>query len=69
MTSTFADVRRLAGEVGAASVANDPDRLQTARENLAEARVSLAIAKVLADAPPLRPEQRERLCALLNGGE
>lgn len=63
------EVRRLASAVGAAVLAKDPERERIARQNFAEGKIRLSISKILADAPPLRPEQRDRLAAILNGGE
>jgi hypothetical protein len=46
--------------------ADDPDLL-TARRNLAAARLEDHIRRVVDAAPPLAPEQRERLAVLLRG--
>jgi hypothetical protein len=56
--------------VAQASNSGDPERKADAYRNLAEAKIALAIEKALASAPPLRPDQRERLAGLLAmGGE
>ena len=47
--------------------ADDPDLL-TARRNLREARLAEEIRRVVSQAPPLGPDQLNRLAALLNGG-
>lgn len=44
--------------------ADDPD-LVDARQALKAARVEDYIARVVAEAPPLSPEQRDRIAALL----
>ena len=45
--------------------ADDPE-LIAARESLKASRVDEYIRKVVADAPPLTPEQRDRLSVLLS---
>lgn len=47
---------------------HDP-RTETARGELAEAKLADAIAKVVATAPPLTAEQRNRLATLLMSGD
>ncbi|GAA3680820.1 hypothetical protein GCM10022376_20030 [Yimella lutea] len=47
--------------------ADDPD-LAAARRNLRAEKLAEHIAKVVAQAPPLTPEQRDRLVVLLRGG-
>lgn len=47
--------------------ADDPD-LVDARRNLRAERLAAHIEKVVAEAPPLTAEQRDRLAALLRGG-
>lgn len=39
-----------------------------ARQDLAEAQIEAAIQKVVAAAPPLRPEQADRLAGLIHRG-
>ena len=46
---------------------DDPDLLD-ARRNLRAERLAVHIAKVVAEAPPLTAEQRDRLAVLLRGG-
>lgn len=46
---------------------NDP-KLIEARLNLRAERLADHVAKVVAEAPPLRPEQLERIAALLRVG-
>ena len=47
--------------------ADDPELVE-ARQNLRETRLAMHIARVVNEAPPLRPEQRDRLTAILRGG-
>jgi len=47
--------------------ADDPD-LQAARLNLCAERLAAHVAKVVAEAPPLSPAQRDRIAVLLRGG-
>lgn len=46
---------------------DDPELLD-ARRNLRAERLALHIATVVAEAPPLTAEQRDRLAVLLRGG-
>lgn len=46
---------------------NDPDYL-TARRDLAAATLAARIRAIVDAAPPLSPEQRDKLSALLRGG-
>lgn len=46
---------------------DDPELLD-ARRNLRAAKLAEHIARVVAEAPPLTPEQRDRLAILLRGG-
>ncbi|QNF93578.1 hypothetical protein [Janibacter sp. YB324] len=46
---------------------DDPE-LIAARRQLRETRLAEHIAKVVAEAPPLTAEQRDRLAVLLRGG-
>lgn len=47
--------------------APDPERVAAARRKLSAARVERAIRQALTDEPPITPEQREQLVALLTG--
>lgn len=47
--------------------ADDPDLIE-ARRNLKAERLAEHIARVVADAPPLTPAQRDRLAGLLRAG-
>jgi hypothetical protein len=46
-----------------------PERLIAARQDLATAKIERAIAENIAAAPPLRPEQRDKLVGLLSAVE
>jgi len=46
----------------------DVDAAREARSRYAEAKLADAIRKSVEAAPPLTPEQRDRLSALLRGG-
>lgn len=47
---------------------DDADRLAEARRALAAAKAEDYISKLVAEAPPLTPEQRDRLLVLLSPG-
>jgi hypothetical protein len=57
-------LRRCTARAGAAVRWAHPDADQARRELAAE-RIGVYIQRVLADAPPLNPEQRDRLAVLL----
>ncbi|GAA4351126.1 hypothetical protein [Microbacterium rhizosphaerae] len=63
MASQFLLVAR--SRAGNAARYGTPAEQERARADLAEARIADAIEKVVNSAPPLRPEQRERLASLL----
>lgn len=66
----MSSVTHYAGRVGALSRSradDDPD-LIGARHGLRVAKLEDHIRKVVAEAPPLTPEQRDRLAGLLRGG-
>lgn len=58
------------GRVAALTRSRTPDdpELVSARRDLAAERIAEHIAKVVAEAPPLSAEQRDRLAVLLRGG-
>lgn len=58
-----------AAHVAVAVRVGDPVREVTARRNLAEAKISEAVERALAAAPPLTPTQIKRLSGLLRGGD
>lgn len=47
----------------------DPKAITEAGRNLAAAKLEDYVEKVVAEAPPLTPEQRDRITAILRGGE
>ena len=47
----------------------DSPQAQNARRELAEAQIATYIERVVAEAPPLTPEQRDRIAAILRGGD
>ena len=57
-------VNAVAGRVGAAARWGNDDVVQAKRE-LAEARIAEFVRKIVDKAPPLAPEQRARISALL----
>jgi hypothetical protein len=46
----------------------DPERLREARRDLAAEKLAAYVATIVEQAPPLLPEQRERIIALLTAG-
>jgi hypothetical protein len=50
--------------LGVASRGSDPDAIADARRELAAAKLEAYVAKVVAEAPPLSPEQRDRIALL-----
>jgi hypothetical protein len=60
-------LRRSTARAGGAVRWSLPDADQ-ARRDLAAERISAYIQRVLADAPPLNAQQRDRLAGLLAGG-
>lgn len=57
--------------VGLAARRRDPVAETAARQDLAAAKLEAYIAKIVAEAPPLSPEQRDRLAMLFRtvGGD
>jgi len=66
---TVDERQRLGGRIRQLTRWHGPDAPQTieAKQDLAEAQIEAAIAKILEDSPPLRPEQVYRLGLLLSG--
>lgn len=65
---TTPDIEHYAGRVAALSRwTPDSPALPEARGNLAAAKITSYIEKVVADAPPLTDAQRERIAAALGG--
>ena len=55
--------------MGVAARSRDPQRVAETSRDHAAAKLEVFIREVVAAAPPLRPEQRERLVQLLRGGD
>jgi hypothetical protein len=51
--------------LGVAARRADPDAIESARQELAAAKLEAYVAKVVATAPPLTPEQSRIIAALL----
>lgn len=61
-----ADVVRARNRLGNATSHGRPAaELEDLRRDLAAAKLEKAIQRIVAEAPPLRPEQAERIAALL----
>lgn len=65
--ATSVKSRKLQGEYAAAKRWNHPNKDDIGRE-YAEQRIAEYVARVLADAPPLTDEQRDRIAAILRAG-
>lgn len=68
MSTSTVSVVHARNHLANATKGRDPDRIHAAREALTAAKVQRAIEQGLAEAPPLTPEARQRLAALLVGG-
>lgn len=62
MTNNVIHARSL---LGVASRQGDAEQIATARQTLAAAKLEAYVERVVAEAPPLTPEQRDRIAALL----
>ena len=53
------------------NIASTPEQIAVAKRDLAAAKLSAAVEKILADAPPLTDAQAQRIVALLltSGGD
>lgn len=51
--------------IGVAVRKGDPERVTLARRDHAAAKIESYVARVVADAPPLTPAQRDRIASLL----
>jgi hypothetical protein len=70
MAALSADARHHRARIAALSrdrQPDDPDLIE-ARRNLRALRLEEHVAKVVASAPPLTAEQRDRIAAILRGG-
>lgn len=61
-------VLKARSNVGNATRAGDPIAVAEARRDLAAAKIEQYIARTIADAPALSPDQKAHLAALLRGG-
>ena len=66
MTSKVLQAR---AQVAVAYRNNDPARIADSRRNLAAEKLAQYIERVVAEAPPLTSEQKDRLAAILRGGD
>ena len=65
----MSDVLRLRGRLGMLVAAKaDPAEIEQARAELADALLEARIKRLIEAAPPLSPERRARLAALISGG-
>lgn len=60
------EVLQASAALARAAKTRDPDLERHARQTLAEAKIEQAIQRELAKAPPLRPEQIDRIVQVLN---
>lgn len=63
------EIRRARSAVGVAAWRGDAEGERTARERLAEAKLSRAIREAIAAAPPLTADARDRLALILLNGD
>lgn len=61
-------VLKARAELGVASRRGSGDAIADARRNLAAAKLETYVQRILEEAPPLTPEQRDRVSALLRVG-
>ena len=54
--------------LGLASRRRDSEAIAQARRDLAAAKIAAYVERVVADAPPLTDEQRDRLSAIIGAG-
>jgi hypothetical protein len=64
LSTTWTSERARVASLSRSRNTDDPD-LVLARQRLKAARVEEYIARVVAEAPPLTPEQRDRIASLL----
>lgn len=62
------DSRRVRAQIAMATRRGDADRLSTLRVEFRTCRAEDYLRRVLAEAPPLTDEQRQRLASLLTAG-
>ena len=59
------DLQATKSAIGVAVRQGDPERITLARRDHAAAKLETYVERVVADAPPLTPAQRDRIAALL----
>jgi len=64
-TADTTTVLKARSQLGVASRNGDPDRINTARRDLAAEKLAAYVARVVAEAPKLTQEQSDRITALL----
>lgn len=64
----MSEVLKARAALGVASRRGDDEAATDARRDLAAAKIAAYIEKVVADAPPLTDEQRDRLSAIIGAG-
>ncbi|MGP5522883.1 hypothetical protein ACTXM3_06235 [Glutamicibacter arilaitensis] len=65
----MSEVLQARAALGVASRRGDKGAIESARRDLAAAKLAAYVEKVVAEAPPLTDEQRARVSAIVNGGE
>ena len=66
-TITWTTERARVASLSRSRTTDDPE-LVAARQRLKAARVEDYVKRIVAEAPPLTPEQRDRIASLLRGG-
>ncbi|MCI1788621.1 MAG: hypothetical protein LKI58_11280 [Actinomyces sp.] len=61
-------VQSARGKLGAAARRGTAADVTTARRDLAAAKIEDYVSRVVAEAPPLTPAQRDRIAALVKAG-
>ncbi|KHL00433.1 hypothetical protein [Sinomonas humi] len=61
------EVVQAKSRLGVAARRRDPEEIAEARRDLAAAKLAQYVERVVSAAPPLTPEQADRIAALLRG--
>lgn len=69
MSTKVTQARSRLATLSRRSMAATTDQIEEARRALAEAKIVEYVEKVVASAPPLSDEQRNRIAALIRAGE
>lgn len=64
----MSEVLKARSAVGVAARSGDADKIAEARRDLAAAKLQAYVEKIVSEAPPLTPEQSERIAVLLRPG-